>query len=455
MRRLSLRTRVTLWYTLALVAALCVFAADVLWGQQRLGVSRLDRELDGLTASLANLIDGELREHASPASAADEAHRTLAVAGSAIAILDARGVPLAANWDRLPLPGPFSSNDEGRRVWTSDTPSGAWRVHAQPHSFNETTLVLVVATSLADVRREQHEVLEAMEVAIPLVLLLAGGGGFWLASVGLRPITEMARQASRMPLAGAEDLGHSDRTDELGQLARAFNGLVARLRAALKTQQQFMADASHELRTPASIVRTSSEVALSRDRREESDYRETLTIVGDQARRLGRLIDNMLVLARADAGGYPLRPVDLYLDEVVAECCRALDVLSTERRVKICAGTWPDIPFHGDEDLLRQLVLNVLQNAVQHTPAGGTVSIDVAQDESSIRIRVADHGAGIPRDERERIFDRFVQLDEARRGMGTGLGLPIARWIAEAHHGTLVLERSGPDGSLFCISLPR
>src|SRR5205814_9311634 len=131
----------------------------------------------------------------------------------------------------------------------------------------------------------------------------------------------------------------------------AFNGLVARLRTVLRTQQQFMADASHELRTPISVVRAASEVTLSRAAREESEYRESLTIVGEQARRLSRLVDNMLVLARADAGGYRLRPVDLYLDEVVEDCCRALKALSTVRPVNHSDDPSLELPVRGVEDL--------------------------------------------------------------------------------------------------------
>jgi len=335
-------------------------------------------------------------------------------------------------------------------VWTATTASGAWRVHASPHAFGATTLVLVAASPLSEVGREQREVQEAMLVGIPIVLLLAGAGGLWLASVGLRPITDMARRAAGIPLTGLEDLGHPDRTDELGQLAGAFNGLVARLRAALQTQRQFMADASHELRTPVSVVRATADVMLNLLHRDEPEYREALAIVGGQARRLGRLVEDMLVLARADAGGYALRPVDLYLDEVVADCRRAVDVLATERGVAIHSTGSPEIPFRGDEDLLRRLVLNVLQN----TPAGGAVAVDIRQDRDAVRIRVSDQGSGIPPNDQARIFDRFVQLDGARRGQGTGLGLPIARWIAEAHSGTLVLERSGSDGSTFCVVLP-
>lgn len=454
MTTLSLRARLTLWYTLALVVVLCLFGADVLWVQSSIGVRRVDRELDGLTTTLANIIRGELGEHATPAAAAEEAQRTVNVGEHAIAILDTQGVPLTASWNGLELRhlGPLAEPEP--TVWTEQTRSGAWRVHARSQRFDATTLILLAASPLASVQREQHEVQEAMLVGIPIALLLAGGGGFWLASVGLQPISGMARQAARISLTGTEDLGRADRTDELGQFARAFNSLVHRLRAALQTERQFMADASHELRTPVSVVRSVADVTLSRDHRSEVEYREALTIVGNQSRRLGRLVEGMLVLARADAGGYPLRPVDLYLDEVVADCCRAVDVLAAERGVTIRSDPSPETPFRGDEDLLRQLVLNVLQNAVQHTPAGGSVAVRLCRDSGAIKIRIADTGTGIPPADQTRIFDRFVQLDPARRGCGAGLGLPIAKWIAEAHSGTLVLESSGADGSIFCLTLP-
>ena len=453
MTRLSLRARLTLWYTVALLVVLCLFGANVLWQQRRIGFRRVDRELEALTATLANLVQEELNEQDDPVTAATEATTTVTAPGRAVAIADAGGKVLGARWNRLDLPDPIAVGDEPS-VRTIESKGVAWRVHTQPRAFGNRTLVIVVASPISDVLREQREVQEAMVIGIPIVLLLAAAGGLWLASVGLQPITDMAGRAARIAPTGLEDLGQTDRTDELGQLATAFNGLVARLRATLQTQRQFMADASHELRTPVSVVRATSDVTLSRDHRDEPEYREALAIVGGQARRLGRLVEDMLVLARADAGGYPLRPVDLYLDEVVAECRRAVDVLATERGVAIRAGGSPDIPFRGDEDLLRRLVLNVLQNAVQHTPSGGSVAVDIRQEPSAVRIRVTDEGPGIPAGDQQRIFDRFVQLDAARRGQGAGLGLPIARWIAEAHKGTLVLEHTGPEGSTFCVWLP-
>src|SRR5262249_2188333 len=228
---------------------------------------------------------------------------------------------------------------------------------------------------------------EAMWVGIPLVLLLAAAGGLWLASIGLRPITEMAQRAAALAPGGMEDLGQSDRRDELGQLARAFNGLVARLRQALHTQRQFMADASHELRTPVSVIQSAADVTLARERRGESEYRHALTTVGIEARRLGRLVDDMLVLARADAGRYPPRRVNMYLNELAVECQRAVDVLARERGVTIRTSAAGDVPFCGDEDLLRRMLLNLLQNAVTHTRAGGVVMVDLSPNGRQVDLR--------------------------------------------------------------------
>jgi two-component system, OmpR family, sensor kinase len=448
--RLSLRARLTVWYTLALLVALSFFAAEVLWQQRRLGVQRIDRDLAGGLTTFANVLRDELKENADTAAAAEEARGTVAAPRRAYAVLAADGSVIVAEKG---VGSPFLEIPEKDPRAPSSWTAGPWRVRAQPYTFDAKTLVLLAASPLSDLDRERHELQEAMVVGIPIVLLLAAGGGLWLASIGLRPISDMAHRASQVPLTGLEDLGESDRGDELGELARAFNGLVARLRAALQTQRQFMADASHELRTPVSVIRSAAEVTLARDRRADAEYREALAIVRGEARRVGTLVEDMLVLARADAGGYPLRPVSLYLDELVDECRRAVDLLATERSVSIRAAAVPETPYRGDEDLLRRMLLNVLQNAVQHTASGGAVTVAVRVD-GVVTIRVADEGPGIPDADRVRIFDRFVQLDPARRGHGTGLGLPIARWIAEAHGGTLDLESTGPGGSTFRITLP-
>jgi two-component system OmpR family sensor kinase len=453
MRALSLRARLTVWYTLALLVVLVLGGAVILWQQGRIGLRRVDRGLADLTTTVTNLMRDELKKDPVSGNAAREVLSAIAAPGRALAILDAHGQPIAAAWNGLAL-SPLPSLQTGVRVWTADTTVGAWRVRAQQTALGDEMLVIVAATPLSDVLRERRETQEAMWVGIPSVLLLAAAGGFWLASIGLRPITVMAQRAAELPLSGIQDLGESYRADELGQLASAFNGLVARLRTALQTQRQFMADASHELRTPVSVIRSAADVTLARARRDESEYRETLAMVGGEARRVGRLVEDMLVLARADAGGYPLTPVTLYLDELIADCRRTVDVLAAERGVSVRCRPLPEMALVGDEDLLRRMLLNVIQNAVQHTPSGGAITVEVSSTVSAMTIDIQDEGGGIPQPDWHRIFDRFVQLDPARRGSGAGLGLPIARWIAEAHGGSLELHASHARGSTFRIVLP-
>jgi signal transduction histidine kinase len=449
---LSLRARLATFYTIAIVVVLCVFSANLWWVEGRLGLRRVDRELEGLSSTVAYLLRDEVGELSSVKAAAKEVSGTVSVPDRAVAILDGAGHLMAASasgldWTEVPAPRRDLS------VRTVHTHAGEWRVRSEPGIYADTPVLLVVASSLRDVERQQHEVVETMWIALPIVLLLAGGGGWWMARLALRPITEMAQQAAYITTTGTETLGDDGRRDELGAFAGAFNGLLTRQRDALRIQRQFMADASHELRTPVSVVRTATDVTLGRESRQEGEYRETLSIIGTQARRLSRLVDSMLVLARADAGGYPVRRVDLYLDEIVTECCRAVAMLCEQRRVTIRGGPWPETPFRGDEDLLRQLVLNVLQNAVQHTLAGGTVTVDLTTTAGAVTIAISDSGSGIPAADRARIFERFVRLDAARTGNGAGLGLPIARWIAETHGGSLVLAGSGPAGSTFRIDL--
>jgi signal transduction histidine kinase len=391
------RARIVVWYSLVLLAVMSAFAMFIVWQQGRIGQRRVDRELDALSATLENVLRDEVAETGDPLSSAAEARATFASPGQPMAIMDADGRVLASSWAGFDVhPDAFRAN----------------RRHVQ---IDGREFVLLVAAPLDDALREQRELRQAVLIGVPIVLLLAAAGGFWLATSG---------------------------------------PLVAQLRESLTVQRQFMADASHELRTPVSVIQSAADVTLTRPDRTAQEYRDAIGVIATEAKRLSKLVDDMLVLARADAGGYPLHPVNLYLNDLVDECGRAVDVLARERGVGVRTSVRADVPLRGDENLLRRMLLNVVQNAVTHTRPGGAVSVEVLPNGRLVAIRVRDEGEGIPEGDRARIFDRFVQLDAARRGAGAGLGLPIARWIAEAHGGTLELEESRATGSTFRIALP-
>jgi signal transduction histidine kinase len=250
------------------------------------------------------------------------------------------------------------------------------------------------------------------------------------------------------------------RQDELSELAGVVNGLLERLESAFAQQRRFMADASHELRTPVAVLRTEADVTLSRPHRTEAEYRDSVAVMRDSARRLGRIVDDLFLLARADAGHLPIRREPLYLEEVVDDAARAVRVLAQERGVRVELLPFEDSPFDGDADLLGRVMLNLLDNAVKHSPQGGTVTLALTRVAREYRITVTDEGPGIAADAQPHIFERFFRADKARsRGgaedtSGAGLGLAIGRWIAEAHGGRLDLVRSSVRGTEFRLTLP-
>jgi signal transduction histidine kinase len=224
-----------------------------------------------------------------------------------------------------------------------------------------------------------------------------------------------------------------------------------------------MADASHELRTPVAALSSVADVALARKDRDPGELREALDVVRGEGRRLGRLVDDLLLLARADAGELPVRPEQLFLEELLQDSARAARGLATSRGVTLSAPPAEEAPFVGDAHLLRRLVMILLDNAIKYTPPGGEVRLSLERDGAGecYRIDVEDTGPGIPSWAAERIFERFFRADESRTrtapeegGVASaGLGLPIARWIAEAHAGTVHLDATGPSGSRFAVML--
>ncbi len=314
--------------------------------------------------------------------------------------------------------------------------------------------------------KEQTDFLAGLRIifyiAAPISLLLAGLGGYFLARRSLAPVVSMSNQAARIGSSNLnERLAVQNEEDELGGLAKVFNELLSRLENSFNQQKQFMADASHELRTPLAIVRGESEVAISKENRTAKDYRESLGIVHDESIRLTKIVEDLFILARADSGQLKPQFTEIYLDELLAECIRHVRVLAEKKNVTLDFASRCEMPMRGDENLLRELFLNLLDNAIKYNQNGGKVSISAEKSDKQYQVSIADSGTGIPEDEQAKIFDRFFRTDKARTrgdkttGGGAGLGLSIAKWIAEVHHGSLSLKKSDSKGSVFQVELPQ
>jgi heavy metal sensor kinase len=452
---LSIRARLITWYSALLLLALASFIGVLLWAHWRLLLQQFDEGLETLSATAVNVIEEEWREQSDLRLAAMDAEGVVRAPDHVIKVLDTAGRPLV-NRGGFPLTDAQRATVmlPGVRTVTA-TDGRRWRIAVTRGQVGSDAYLIAIGAPLEEVSEQWEALLKASAIALPLVILLGAAGGWWLARHGLRPLTAMVAEARAItPRTPDARLNVPSSGDELSHFATSFNRVLDRVSEALVEQRRFMADASHELRTPVSIIRTAAEVTLSRADRDAAEYREALEAVAHQSVRLARLVDDMLVLARADAGGYPMTMSHLDLGTVAAECARDLSLQASERQIDVACEAAAGLSVRGDEMLLRRAITNLLHNAIIYTPAGGRVALAAGQNDGRAELRVSDSGPGIPAADRDRIFERFVRVDSARAGGGAGLGLAIARWIVEAHGGSLRLAESGPAGSVFVAELP-
>jgi two-component system OmpR family sensor kinase len=290
----------------------------------------------------------------------------------------------------------------------------------------------------------------------PFILILIACGSYWLAGFAFRPIHRLARTAREI---SAKDLHQRVPVplakDEVRELAIIFNQMVGRLERAFKQQRRFVADASHELRTPVAVIRSMTEVALSQPSNAE-DFAPVLQEVNAESERLGRLINDLLVLARADEGHIELDQDPVRLDLLAADVVDSLEPLAVERKITLCSRKLEPATVLGDAARLIQVIMSLVDNGLIYTNAGGCVTVSVEVCDSHVRLSVRDTGIGIAQKDIEHIFERFYRADPARSKVvgGTGLGLAIVDWVVEAHKGTIEVESQPGKGSIFTIILP-
>lgn len=461
---LSLRIRLTLWYGTALAVILVIFSL-VLYGVMARGLKeQVDRDLEGTArAAVRSLMQSQM----GPVLQFEELSKKfpeLAVLDKFFQILSPTGrtyikSPNIKTRDIQPSRTALERARRGELSFESvrnpDEPP--LRIITMPVMFNGTLLNIVrVGTSLHPVEETLDRLLLVLLLTLPAGLGVALVGGWFLADRALRPVESITQAAQRI---AAGDLTQRLRTpaasDEIGRLAATFNDMISRLDASFRQVRQFGTDASHELRTPLTVLKGETELALRRPRSAE-EYRLVLESSLEEIDRMTRIVDELFFLSRADLGEVKMESLPVRLDLLVEDMSRQAAMLAQESQVEIVVGPASPCTVRGDELRLRELLLNLLDNAVKYSRPGGKVELGLACDDTTVRIMVRDQGIGIEPEAQARIFDRFYRSDLARAHVkkGTGLGLSICKWIVESHHGHISVHSAPGQGSTFTVVLP-
>ncbi len=411
-----LRLRLTFLYLGVFTLILGLLGGGLFLTVRRQMSRQLDVSLSAATAALERAARIREQEQANARGAVVDAVDELHVPGRALYLFDMAGQPIkpatAPAWIAGAAREAAAAGRADRDVEAPD--HRALRLHAE--RFAGTTGAGYVAAAVADrveLEDQYASLIGTFAAAAIAALLLVAGGGYLLVRKSVAPVEHSMDQMRR-----------------------------------------FMADAAHELRTPVTLLRTRTEVALGQDRDASRDA-ATLRAIEREAACLGEIVGDLLTLARADAGERTIALAPVYLDDVAAEAVEAMRTLAEQKRVALEVGRFEEARVTGDAALVRQLLVIVLDNAVKFTPPGGRVTLDVATDDGRASVVVADTGIGIPPEQLPRVFERFYRGDPARRETGgAGLGLAIARWIAEAHQARIDLASPPGGGTRVTIVFP-
>jgi heavy metal sensor kinase len=446
----SIKFRLTLWYLAAIVVLLVIFGTVAYY----LLSKNLYRNLDESLRTRVIELQGSIKIDGRRVQFEQKVPEL-------VMVYDADGVLM----ERLGPNVEFSNIDRtvkealfGKSSFVSaSTPNGPdVRLYAAPFNVDSGTRVAII------VGRLPNDILDVLAIfrmvilnSSLLVVVLAGVGGLFLADRTLKPVERMADIARGI---GESDLSRRidvQTDDELGHLASTLNGMIARLEEAFNKQRHFVADASHELRTPLAIIQAETSLALGKDRT-QAEFRRSLELVSQEVAYMSDIVVKLLLLARSDAGVEPVDFREVDLKDLLVGLSQDVEALAQEKGLRFTFGSMDSLTIKGDRLKLRQLLLIILDNAIRHTPAGGSISGSLVRRDGSAVASIGDTGIGIPAEHLPFIFDRFYRVDKARSRAegGMGLGLSIAMSIARMHGGEIEVESQAGAGTTFHIVLP-
>ena len=456
MKRVSIRLRLTAWYVAILLASLSLFGIAAFLAMRKGIEKSVDENLEGQANGVAEVMGRVLQQE--PAELQDELkeHQELREQADFLQVCDQNGrwiyrSRLMAHYDvSMPLKASYSAYN----VMAADLPL---RVLVREMSAGGQTYRIQVAAPMDDFYDAMDRFKWMVLVLSPLLLVLASAGGYWLSRRALTPvdqITQAAQGINSNNLAKRLEVPQSG--DELQRLSETLNSMLGRLESSFNRITQFTADASHELRTPLALMRTTTEVSL-RTSQTVSDYREAQEEVLVELEKTSSLVEKLMLLARADAGVESLHRLPVNVADCLRAACKDGHVLAETKHVSfqlnIDSST---LVVEGDSQALHRLFLILIDNAVKYTPSGGSIAVRLTGSDDSAVAEFRDTGIGISAPDLPNIFDRFYRADKARSREfgGVGLGLSIARWVAEAHRGSIDVQSTPGSGSVFRVHLP-
>ncbi|HEX2250039.1 MAG TPA: ATP-binding protein [Gemmatimonadales bacterium] len=475
----TIRRRLTLWYTVALAVTVLAFGTALYYARRQASLGELDERLS-LEADLAQrwlaqsyrvlgriVTTANLNPALDPGISAylEAARDYLVVAdttGIVLALSDVTRSLNAPTLERLTAPLDTLPLNRHAGVLDLGPPIGNVRYLVVPVTNAGPAIGgVLVATPTRQASLGPSDLLRTMLLIAPLIVLGAGLLGYWLAGTTLRPVQGIMDEVDAIsdgrslhrrlavPLSG----------DEIARLAATVNGMLARLEQSFASLHRFTADASHELKTPLMVLRAGVERALTHPGT-PSEILQSLDETLAQINQMTEMVENLLTLARADEGRAPLAVEESDLREIVADVAETAGILGENAGVT-AVHQLPDTPVRlaVDRHRIREMLLNIVTNAIKYTPQGGTVALTLEADADAVTVTVRDTGIGIAAGDLPHIFDRFWRADQARTRTGerpgTGLGLAITKWIAEAHGGTITVQSRPGRGSVFTVRLPK
>lgn len=450
MKRWPLRLKVALLSAMVSMVAIALFGAAIAWDRYQVRIKEMDRELDRVTSDFFNI----LAQYEPPLDWRNNAevrkifalihHLYYVEVEQPVGHLVYRSGNLqdVSLWENPDIPARRTATLAGKSARLLATARGSTKFR--------------VGASMGRTERSLGDLLLFYALAMPVVLVMVGVGGFWLARKALHPVQQIADAAARITAERlGESLPDSGAKDEIGRLTRVLNEMFARLRTSFEQMRSFSADASHELKTPLTIIRGELEAAL-RGPKMPPELEETILDVLEETGRLVAIAEGLLLLSQADAGKLKIEMKTVSLSANLRDLTEDIEILATPRSINIETDYDTGVQVQGNVHFLRQLLLNLFDNAIKYNMTNGEVRTRLERRGSQAVFTISNTGSGIPEAERDLVFQRFHRVDQSREhgSGGQGLGLSICREIVRAHGGKIRLLPAAHGWTTFEVSLP-